>query len=127
MAKVILDASALLALFNNEKGAENVRPHLPISMMSVVNLYEVITVLLRYEYTADEAYSEATSLIGEVIPFSEKYVCAAADIHARTRSLGLSLGDCVCLAVGQVEQAIILTADTIWRDTALDIEIEVIR
>ncbi|QQV75572.1 hypothetical protein H6P87_01134 [Rickettsia tillamookensis] len=38
MNKCILDASALLALFNSEKGSEKVEELLPLSIMSTVNI-----------------------------------------------------------------------------------------
>ena len=42
MNKVILDASAFLALINNEDGKDIVEPLLPYSIMSSVNISEVV-------------------------------------------------------------------------------------
>ena len=43
MSRVVLDASALLALLYQEPGGEAVRDHLPGSLLSAVNLSEVVT------------------------------------------------------------------------------------
>ncbi|WP_230204212.1 hypothetical protein [Rickettsiales endosymbiont of Trichoplax sp. H2] len=45
MNKVILDASAFLALVNNEAGKDVVEPLLPYSIMSSVNISEVVSEL----------------------------------------------------------------------------------
>ena len=43
MSKVALDASALLALLNDETGADQVIELLPKALISTVNLAEVVT------------------------------------------------------------------------------------
>ena len=43
--RVILDASALLALIQEETGAEIIKPLLKFSVMSVVNVTETLSVL----------------------------------------------------------------------------------
>jgi len=45
----------------------------------------------------------------------------------QTRSLGLSLGDRACLALGIVLKAPIYTADRAWKDLRLKVSIHVIR
>jgi ribonuclease VapC len=45
MSKVVLDASALLALLNAEKGANIVQELLPQASLSTVNLAEVVICL----------------------------------------------------------------------------------
>lgn len=45
MNKCILDSSALLELFNSEKGWEKVEELLPLSIMSTVNVAEVVAEL----------------------------------------------------------------------------------
>ena len=47
MSRVILDASAVLALLGNEPGAELVQRMLPDSVILSVNLAEVVTRLIR--------------------------------------------------------------------------------
>ena len=42
MNKVILDTSAFLALLNNENGKDIIEPLLPYSIMSSVNISEVV-------------------------------------------------------------------------------------
>ena len=52
--RVILDASALLALIQEETGAEIIKPLLKFSVMSVVNVTETLSVLQRI--TANKYY-----------------------------------------------------------------------
>ena len=41
---------------------------------------------------------------------------AVGGLLARTRKLGLSLGDCVCLVIGMWMGSIAVTADKQWRE-----------
>ncbi len=54
---IVLDASALLALLNNEPGLKKVIQILPKTFMSSVNLSEVIFISLKPVLTADKAWS----------------------------------------------------------------------
>ena len=51
----------------------------------------------------------------------------AGSLAARTRSLGLSLGDRACLALGLTLQAPDYTTDRAWKNLKLGIRIHVIR
>jgi PIN domain nuclease of toxin-antitoxin system len=44
-----------------------------------------------------------------------------------TRLYGLSLGDRACLALAIQRRATVYTTDRVWKNLALDIEIQVIR
>jgi len=44
---IVLDASALLALIQEEQGAEVIKPLLKFSIMSTVNIAECLTALQR--------------------------------------------------------------------------------
>jgi PIN domain nuclease of toxin-antitoxin system len=44
-----------------------------------------------------------------------------------TKSLGLSLADRACLALGRIHRLPVLTTDRAWRSLRLSIRIEVIR
>jgi PIN domain nuclease of toxin-antitoxin system len=54
VAEWILDASALLALLNNESGADAVRDTLPNAAISAVNLAEVISRLIAVGMPEDK-------------------------------------------------------------------------
>jgi PIN domain nuclease of toxin-antitoxin system len=69
MSKCILDASALLALVNTEPGAGYVEELLPLSVMSTVNVAEVVAELdKKLNITADESSKIIHSAINQIIP-----------------------------------------------------------
>lgn len=125
--KIILDASALLALINQEPGADMVEKHLPYSMMSTVNISEVATVLHNIGIPADEIKMIINSLIDQVVPFDNQQAHVAASLREATKMHGLSLGDRACLGLGSIENATVLTADKVWKKLNLPIKIELIR
>ena len=59
-----------------------------------------------------------------VIPFDTAQAMVAGKLRARTKSLGLSLGDRACLALAVVRRTPAVTMDRGW--SALDIGAEVI-
>lgn len=127
MSKVVLDASALLALLNNEKGADLVRELLPEAVISTVNLAEVVT-RLSLLGMPDEQIRTTLSLLGlRVEPFDEEQAFHAGLLSAQMHSLGLSLGDRACLTLASVTEATVVTADRVWSDLDLGMKIQLLR
>ena len=62
-----------------------------------------------------------------MIGLDEDQACTTGALRAHTRTLGLSLGDRACLALGLKLGAPILTADRAWVELDLDLEILQIR
>jgi PIN domain nuclease of toxin-antitoxin system len=60
-------------------------------------------------------------------PFTSEHARLAGDLVAKTRPLGLSLGDRACLALGLALKAPIYTADRSWNKLRLGGRIHVIR
>ncbi|MFZ0478388.1 MAG: type II toxin-antitoxin system VapC family toxin [Terriglobales bacterium] len=128
MKKIVLDASAMLALLNEEPGSEKLTPEmLNNSIGSTVNLAEVQTKLVSRGEAANEAWEDALSAIQESVPFTEEQAKIAGGLAAQTRSLGSSLGDRACLALGLVSKAPIYTTDRSWKDLNIGVRIHVIR
>ena len=128
MSRIVLDASALLAVLNQEPGSESLSPERLIqAILSTVNLAEVHTKLIRGGVPAGEAWEYATSLIAEIIPFSEEQAKIAGALVAQAQSLGLSLGDRACLALALAMKAPVYTADRAWKNLKLGVRIHVIR
>lgn len=125
--KIIFDASALLALINQEHGAEVVEKHLPHAIMSSVNVAEAAAILKQIGMPIEEFKILINSLIPQIIPFSLEQAYLSAILQEQTKSFGLSLGDRACLSLGEMEQAVVLTADKIWLKLNLPIKIELIR
>ena len=65
----------------------------------------------------------------EVMPFSEVHARASSAIRPLTRSVGLSLGDCACLALALERDLPALTAERRWPEIAdtVGVKVEVIR
>jgi ribonuclease VapC len=128
VSKIVLDASALLALLHQEPGSERMPPELlAIAVVSTVNLAEVQGKLVSSGWRPEEAWEDATSPAGDVRPFTAEHARIASSLIAETRHLGLSLGDRACLALALELKAPVYTADRSWKSLKLGIRIHVIR
>ena len=128
MNRIVLDASALLALLNREPGADKLTPQLLSSAASsTVNLAEVQSKLVSRGLDPDEAWQATLSPIRDALDFSAEHARAAGNLVAHTRGLGLSLGDRACLALGLALKAPVYTADKSWKSLKLGVRIHIIR
>jgi|LakMenEpi03Aug12_release.lakeMendotaPanAssembly.Ray.scaffolds.fasta_scaffold867984_3 ribonuclease VapC len=127
MNKVVLDASAMLALLNEENGYEIVEQHLTNSVMSTVNLSEVVSVLMDIGISKEEAETTTAELLSEIIAFDQQQAYAAASLRKITKPYGLSLGDRACLALGKIKNLPVITADKAWTKISQNIKIICIR
>lgn len=126
MIENILDASAILAVLQNETGKEKVVAILDESAISRVNLTEVLTKLIEKGMSVDEAKETFEELALIVIEFDENQSLKAAELRPLTKHLGLSLGDRCCLALAVLENLPAVTADKNWASLNF-CKIEVIR
>jgi ribonuclease VapC len=128
MNKIVLDASALLALLNQEPGSDALTPELlSAAAISTVNLAEVHGKLVARGLSTDDAWEAALGPIREAVPFTADHARLVGDLIAQTRPLGLSLGDRACLALGLALKAPIYTADKSWKKLKLGAHIHIIR
>lgn len=128
MNRVVLDASAVLAVLNQEAGAEALTAEiLSRAAISTVNLAEVHGKLLGQGLSPGDAWDAALSPIGESVAFSSEHARIAGDLVVQTRPLGLSLGDRACLALGLALKAPVYTADKSWKKLKVGARIHVIR
>lgn len=124
---VAIDASALLALLFGEPGAERVADAIATgAATSAVNLSEVATVLVRHRQDPDTGLRALRDQLA-VEPFTDADALLAAKLYPKTSRHGLSLGDRACLALAQRLEATALTAEQVWGELELDIDIELIR
>lgn len=127
MNETVLDATAVLALLQNEPGSERVAALLPTAVISTVNLAEVVGKL------AEAGMPEATiqTVLAELglrtIPFDEALAFRAGLLRPATSDYGLSLGDRACLALAQHLHRPVLTADRTWKTLKLDVVVHLIR
>jgi len=124
---VVLDASALLALLNDEPGGEAVEATIPGAAISTVNLSEVVAKLDEYGMPEEALRSALGSIELEIHPFDLSAAFEAGLLRMATRSLGLSFGDRACLALGQRLDLPVLTTDRNWTELDLGIEVRRIR
>jgi PIN domain nuclease of toxin-antitoxin system len=128
VSKLVLDASALIALLNREPGAEQLSPMLLSgAVCSTVNLSEVQSKLVDRGIHADDAWRVALSPIYETVAFDEEQAKIAGSLIAQTRSLGLSLGNRACLALALSLKAPVYTADRSWKNLKVGVRIHLIR
>jgi len=126
MIENILDASAVLAYLQNEKGKEKVELILETSAIGRINATEVLTKLIEKGMSFDDAKEAFDNLDLQIIEFDEKQSLKSAELRPLTKHLGLSLGDRCCLALAMTENLPAVTADRNW--AALNVcKIEVIR
>jgi PIN domain nuclease of toxin-antitoxin system len=115
MIKHVLDASAVLAVLNGERGEKKVIPILGESVISSVNLTEVAAKLLEAGMREADARLAVSVLgIGEIADFTEDLAWDAARLRPLTRQYGLSLGDRACLALAIRLNVPTVTADKEW-------------
>jgi PIN domain nuclease of toxin-antitoxin system len=134
MASVILDASALLALIQRERGAERVAEFLvkEACAVSVVNLSEVMAKLIITGVPAGDAEAIVRGIPAETIPCDELIAFRAGTLASQGKQFGLSLGDRICLATAQAHESAegctVLTTEQAWRNLHLEgVRIEVVR
>lgn len=125
MSKVVLDASAVLALVQHEAGRDEVVRHLRGAVLSAVNLAEVLSKLADRGVPPDQAAARLAPLPIDVVPFDAALARAVAALRPATRAAGLSLGDRACLALGQAVQGTVLTTERAW--DGLDVGVAVRR
>jgi ribonuclease VapC len=126
--RIVLDASALLAVLLQERGAEKLPVELlSVAVISAVNLAEVHSKLVLRGASPGDAWQASLSVVRDVVPFTAEHARAVGDLSAQTRSLGLALGDRACLALGLALNAPVYTADKSWTKLRLGARIHVIR
>lgn len=127
MSRAVLDASALLALLNQEAGADQVVPFLADAVISTVNLAEVVT-RLALAGMPEAAIRDALALLPlDTVPFDVEHGIEVGLLAPATRPSGLSLGDRACLVLARRLGATAVTADRAWVGIDAGVPVELIR
>jgi PIN domain nuclease of toxin-antitoxin system len=129
MNKAVLDASAVLAYLFSEAGADQVLPILETGsgLISAVNYAELVSKLMDQGMPTDIVHETLFNLELEVVSYDMAQAFQTGALRLPGKALGLSLGDRACLALGMIMKLPILTADRVWKNLSLPIEIIVIR
>ena len=128
----VLDASAILALIFDEPGGEAVAEHLDGGTITAIGLAEVLTKHLDRGLETDGVARDLVALGVRVEPVT------AADAEGQlelrrldlARSDGgarLSMADRTCLAVAWRLGRPVLTADRLWAELDLPVEVILVR
>lgn len=127
MADRVLDSSVILAMLNGEPGADDAANLLPGSLLSTVNLAEVVAKLIEQGVPRELATMTTDTLDCEVMPFDSEMALDAGLLHATTRGRNVSLGDRCCLALAMRTGLPVVTADRAWANLGLDLDIRLLR
>lgn len=123
----VIDASALLAYLHDEPGASRVGACLDGSLISSVNLSEVMQKARQFGADTTGLDEDLIELGVRIEPFSVQHALIAAELWQTTRASGLSLADRACLALALEQKAPVLTADRAWGEITLPVVVQVIR
>jgi PIN domain nuclease of toxin-antitoxin system len=128
MNEVVFDASAILAILFQERGAENLTDEIvQRAVASTVNLAEVQSKLVKLKHDPDASWETAQMTVSAIEPYTQEHAKIAGSLIAKTEKAGLSLGDRSCLALAIALQAPVYTTEQIWRNLQVGVPIHVIR
>src|ERR1700731_4804307 len=108
---IVLDSSALLAILLDEPHADAVRKELPRAVISTANLAEVLSAAERKGVDSEAAYSAIHAMGVGIVAVDVVQARLAGKISRAPRSLNLSLGDRLCIALAIALEYEVLTAD----------------
>ena len=123
----VFAASAAIRLLFGEPGAERIESRLGGACISALSYHDVLTKLRELGVDTTLAEKLIDELDLEIVPFGREQAVLASMLRPLTRAAGLTFGDCTCLALSRMRNAIALTADSAWRELKLGIGIEIIR
>jgi PIN domain nuclease of toxin-antitoxin system len=122
---VVLDASALLALLFKERGHEKVAVAADGGSATTVNL--VLARFVRDGHPVAAVLEQFEIYAIDWVPFDDVRAAEVAALWPKTRKAGLSLADRACLALALERQLPVLTADRVWTELGLPLDIRLIR
>ena len=120
---VVLDSSAVLALLQEEPGADEVEGVLDGALLSCVNLSEVLQKAEQHGIDTEGLEYDLEALGIEFRDFDVATARPAADLWSDRNEL--SLGDRACLALARLTDATAMTADGRWATARLDVDVRI--
>lgn len=129
MNKIVLDTSAVLAWLFQEAGADQVLPVLEAGsgIMSSVNYAELAGKLTDQGMPVEIIRETLFDLELEIVDFDAAQAFESGILRTVSKACGLSLGDRACLALAIIKKLPVLTADRIWLNVPVPIEVRSIR
>ena len=123
----VLDASAVLALVQDEPGSGRVALCIPGALISAVNFAEVVGKLADAGMPGDQIELALSTLGLRVVDLDARAAFDVGMLRPLTRTRGLSLGDRACLALGVASGLPVLTSDRAWSEVDVGAKVEVVR
>ena len=123
MTGAVLDLSAILAVLNDERGAEAVVAVLDDAVVSTVNYAEVVAKLVERGSNPAQLQAALRSIALTTVDFDAALAHRTGVLRGETRKRGLSLGDRACLALAEREGVPAITGDRNWVGALSTVEI----
>lgn len=127
MSKVVLDASALLAMLFGEPGCDLVASRGSGALLSAVGYSETLAKMIDRGIEMTDAERIVGRLSLHITSFDSEAAAIAGSLRHHTRDLGLSFADRACLALGVKTGFPVLTADARWAEVPGQVKVELIR
>jgi len=132
MATMVLDAHALMVLFNDEPGADEIEKILikaetgsPKLLMSVVNWGEIYYSILRgaSQEMAEAKAHEIAGMQIELVPVDADDLELVRQAAAFKATRKMSYTDCFAAALAKIKNAELITGDREFKKLARDVKI----
>lgn len=126
MTAIVFDSSVLIAILKQEAGYEQGEALFSKALVLTINLAEVATYLARQGAPLETIQAILGQFPCQIVDFTNELVALSGFLYHQ-RPFGLSLGDRSCLALALARNLPVLTADTVWTNLSLPVEIQTIR
>ncbi|MBV1692690.1 type II toxin-antitoxin system VapC family toxin [Novosphingobium sp. G106] len=126
MTEFVLDASALLAMLNDEPGGAKVADNIASARIGVINYGEVVSHFVRLGMPERDIDAMLDPLPMEVVPADKGLGKMAGRLRGVTAQAGLSLGDRFCLALALRDGLPAWTANKAWKTVEKDVGVDVV-
>lgn len=127
MASAVLDSSAVLAVLNDEPGADAVVAILDDAVVSTVNYAEVVGKLVERGSSYGQAQAALRAIALTTVDFDIALARRTGALRAGTIRRGLSLGDRACLSLAEREGVPAVTGDRAWVGAVSSVEVRLFR